>query len=512
MKLEIDKLSALGTPTTAIISHGERAIYWNVALFDKTSYSGDFDIFEQINGYWASLPMPRQDAIFAVYQQIREAFDTIWDTNELTMKLYQLIHDLYELHPLKELGHWLYFHGNLSMPASVRNSFDENNDGSVRRETTYVAPDYRELVALSVGLRVMIPIWGVFISHTKGTVGNAFKEYYAYQLLTHTNLIHSEAMDRLRVYVERSLPADKSKSAAILGGLSSEDFPIWMLGLVLVRRLSIGDVRGLDPKSNLITFIYKYIDQKAKGSDNSFVGVVKEKKVEGVGQEGENNLSKLEGYKIKQEIPQGDIAILSYPVQDAFRVAQKICPDIPAELIKQSLESTQALGNSQIWHPQTTLAQWVLAPAIPPRGMLHLSKQLTVYAMAAAQACLWHRGHHEIAALMTALEQDNRDAQQLPGTDSRARIQKEQLELLDKLYPYSRKLTGKKQAPKKANPAVEAIDSISTSLSQHAWRLTLPADWVQQITGNKNNRRYSVPADIKIKLANLAIAIAQRSF
>jgi hypothetical protein len=321
-------------------------------------------------------------------------------------------------------------------------------------------------------------------------------------------------MERLRVYVEKSLPPDKSLAAAILGGaISSEDFPTWMLGLVLVRRLSVGDVRGLDPVSSLVTFIYKYIDQKARGHDNTFIGMVKDKIVEGLGQEGENNLSKLEGYKIKQEIPAGDITVIEHYVEDIYNVALRICPDIDPELVRQSEESTRLLANYQIWQPQMKIMQWVLKPVVPPRGLMYLNKMLALRAMAAAQALLWHRGHFEIAALLSAIEQDNSDAQQLMGTETRARIPKELTEVLDKLYPFSRKPPGKSKAnAKRLNPASEAIDSVAGALNEHAWRLTLPSEWTAKVTGNKNTRRYGVPHDIKVKLANLTIAIAQRSF
>jgi hypothetical protein len=156
--------------------------------------------------------------------------------------------------------------------------------------------------------------------------------------------------------------------------------------------------------------------------------------------------------------------------------------------------------------------QWVMARVLPPRGMLHLQKRTDLTVMAAAQALLWHRGHFELAALLTAIEQSGDDSMQYGGTDSRARISKEQMEILDRLYPFVRKPSGKQRVTKRTNPAAEAIESMSELFSEHDWRLTLPQEWVAQVTGNKNQRRYAVPHDIKIKLANLAIALAQRSF
>jgi len=181
--------------------------------------------------------------------------------------------------------------------------------------------------------------------------------------------------------------------------------------------------------------------------------------------------------------------------------------------VRESIDCVvSSLQNHQIFVPQMTLVQWCVARILPPRGMLHLKKTTVLLVMGVVQAILWHKGHRELAALLTAIEQDNDDEMQLGGTDSRARLPKDVVEKLDQLYPYSRRPTGKQRNAKRPNAAIETIDELNKAFGNNVWRLTLPAGWIEQVTGNKNNRRYSVPVDIKIKLANLAIEIAQRSF
>lgn len=513
MKLEINRFGLQGAPSQVNLEHRGVVLEWNIALFDKASFNGEFDIFEQINGYWGHLAMEVQDKIFNVYQRIKDVFDSVWENSELTKQLYQLIKELYVHHQLSDIKFWISFRSNVVVPAGLREEFKESHETPGTRERTYLKADYEWLVALSVALRPMVPIWGEFINRTRRDAGTVFKEYYAFQLLAYSSLYNSEPMERLRVYVEHSLPAEKSKAAAIFGGISSEDFPMWVLGLVVVRRLSIGDVRGTDPGTTLVSFIYKYIGQKVKGHDNNFIGMVKDKQVEGQGQEGENNLSKLEGYKIKQEIPAGDIAIIEYRARQPLHLAKKLCPDISEELVKESIATvTAALQNSTIFNPQMTMVQWVMAGVLPPRGLLHLKKTTVLMVMGVVQAILWHKGHRELAGLMTALEQDSDDEMLLGGTDSRARIPKDMLEQLDALFPYSRRPTGKMRQVKRTNAAIETIEELNKGFGSNVWRLTLPAAWVEQVTGNKNNRRYSTPHDIKVKLAALAIQLAQRTF
>ena len=513
MKIKVNKTDWQGAPVSAILEHNEEIIEWNIALYDKIIIKKDYDIFDQINKYWEYLPKATQDQIFAIYKRTKEVFDNTWDSDQLTKELYTLIADLYQFHELTDIRHWVNFHSDLALPRDIdlREVFVESDETPGTRERTYLKEDYKWLVTLSIALRVVIPIWGEFISRTRKETGTVFKEYYAFKLLSYSSIARSEPMERLRIYVEHSLQADKSKAAAVLGGISSEDFPTWILALVLVRCLSIGDVRGLDPTSSLITFIYKYIRQKVQGHDNSFIGMVKDKSFEGQGQEGENNLSKLENYKIKQDIPAGDLAIIEYYMQNIDVLATKICPDVDLALLSESTETVSALESELIWKPQITLIQWVLKPVVPPRGVLHLNKLLCLRAMAVTQTLLWHRGHFELAGLVSAIIQKSDDELQLAGTDSRARIPKDLAEKLDSLFPYARKLSGKQNLVKRQNPATEAIDSVANLFSEHNWRLTLPQEWVSTITGS-NSRLYSVPHNIKILLAKLAIAVAERSF
>lgn len=512
MKLSIEEMGILGNPTTAILEHNGEKISWNICLFDKMSMGDNIDPFEQINGYWLKVPMDTQNKIFAIYKRIKDVFDSVWNTTELTKELYVLVKDLYDLNDIADIRHWIDFHSTLALPDGLKDSFKESHETPGTRERTYLKEDYKWLVALSVALRAMIPIWGEFIARTKKEAGTVFKEYYAFKLLAFSNISKCEPMERLRIYVEHSLPSDKSKSAAILGGLSSEDFPTWILALVTIRRLSIGDVRGIDPKSSLVTFIYKFIGQKAQGHDNSFIGMVKEKITEGQGQDGENNLSKLEGYKVKQEIPAGDIAIISHYLNNVHELARKICPNISIELVDMSIANMQSLNIEQIWKPQIILTQWVLKAAIPPRGLLLINKTLSLKAMGVAQAILIHKEHFELAGLLSAIEQDNDDELSMGGSDSRARITKDQIAQLDVLYPFSRKPIGKQKVLKLINPAVDAIDSMAVLFSAKDWRLTLPNELVVKITNNPNNRRYSTPYNIKNLLADLVISIANRSF
>jgi hypothetical protein len=514
LELTINSDRVLLEHLKATTSHEGRKIEWDIALFEKTSFKGDFDIFEHINEYWRSLPRSDQDKIFNIYAEIKDLFDSYKDERELVSQLYRLVAQLFEFHDLEKVKNWLYFHGsNIHTPEKLEDEFDEGNNSNMTRERTYTKPEYKSLVALAVVLRIMIPIWGEYHHRTKEETNVTFKEMHAFRLLGHANIINSVPMEKLRVYVEKSLPAEKPKSSAILGGLSSEDFPFWILSLVIVRRLAIGDVRGIDSNSTLVTFIFKFIDQKARGHDSAFkMGMVKDKIVEGQGQEGENNLSKLEGYKIKQDIAAGDIGAISFYMKDSVRVAQAVRPDIDLGILSQSLAAVQSLQGTEIAKCQLTLTQTVLKSAVSPRGLLHLSAPEMLNAIAVAQALLWHRGFYELAGLLTASAVPNRDELQL-GRGTPGRLSKEMSDTLMQLFPFARVSAGK-QKMGKAPPcsAIESIKLMDDGFSFNAWKLNVPADWLVRLTGSKTQRQYLCPNDTRIKLGELVIALTTKTF
>lgn len=504
-----------------VARHNDQEIVWNITSLDKmfVETKVKFDLFEHINAYWAQLSMPEQDAIFEAYKAIREAFDGYYDRNQLTNLLYDLVARLLDLHDLKGAQHWLMFHANnLIIPDSsvLKTEYVESSDKPGTRDQTYLREDYVRLITLAMVLRSMVPIWGEFIGRTRTETGAVFKEYYAFKLLTRSQLIQSEAMQKLTTYVDRASEAGQNKAASIINGVSSEDFSTWVLGLVVIRKLHVGDIRGQEPApTTLVTYIYNFIHQKVMTVDSSFngtAGMIKDKSFDEMSEAGERNLSRLEGYKVKQEIPAGDIVVMEVAASDPYRMASIVMPDIDMDLVTRALKTTEKLYTSRILDPQITLLRWVIRKGMSPQGVLYVNKQTVVRLLAVAQAALWHRGHKELAGLITATAGVDQNDFYGSGVDSRARIPKEMVEEFNTLYPYSKRPTSKQKTQKPINSALASIDHMSEMLSMSDWELTLDDQAMKELTGNSSNRRFAIPHDIKVKLASLSLQLAKRQF
>lgn len=528
MQLRIVKNSQASGSIEVETVHDGKTRSWNTlsSVFDPPMREG-FDVFEHINRYWAQLPNEIQENIFNVYERVYDAFNKFWEQESLAKALRPLIAELFFLHPQESVALWVQLRSDIQVPPSIKPRFDPSLGMTGTPERTYLTEDYKKLVPLSITMRIMIPIWGEFIFRGKKDLGTVFKEYQAYQLLAHSNILQSQAMIRLSTFVSHTITRDHSLDAAIISGIGTEDFPTWVLAHAVVRRLCYADVRGLDQKgSSLVTYLYNFITQKTSSLDAQ-LGPIKPKPDQSQG-DGENNLSKLEGFKVKQAVPIGDIAIVSCYIQNAMRYANstkkamaemrpnsllsRLCPD-PAfpSLVKQAGQSASHLMKERISPCQVNIAGWILSEYVNIRAIPHLQKLDVIAIIALAQAYLWYNGHYELAALITAAARD-RGRQVHSIGDGNFRIPKVSKALTEEIvveFCYLRRSNSRAKNVKLNNPVIDAIETVTEQLMAYNWSSNLHPTWdlgPAYVQGS----RLMVPGDIREQLGKLILEIDNR--
>jgi hypothetical protein len=516
-----NRAASYGSYSDAVMSHDGMSIDWNYSAFKKQQgkeASVSVGLFEEINAYWAQIDPARQGQIFSVYSRVKEAFDLAENTKALTTTLVPLLQELYELHPLEELDHWVRYHSDIRIPDKIIEKFVESDDLAITRQKTYTKDDYHKLLVLALALRAVVPVWGELISFTEKhkILGTNWKEYSAYQLLNRTSLMYCEAMQKLRGYVNAYVPTDKAKRphSAILAGIGSEDFPEWLLGVIVFRRVCIGDIRNTNPESHLVSSVHSYILSRLSPSESSFIGHVREKNNRRETGDDDNKLSRLEGYKIRQELPEGDVAIIAHAAKDTHVLARQVSPTVPLELVDQIHAVVHAeLLSRTIQQPQLTIMQWVMARAIKPRGLQYLAKDRFLNCLAVTTAVLLHHGHTEIAGLVSAKSDDTNAEMAENIISGHGRISQKNLDELARLYPYQLLTSSKQQreSGKTQISAVLSINLVADQLDDYGWTLTLPSEYVKLLQEGHFSRRYSMPRSIRDLLATLVIRIATRS-
>lgn len=512
--VETLKLTILTRQDVELSFNGEKLV-WNIFAFDKTSKNDrtmpgtGYDIFEQNNAYWATFSVEKQARIFAIYTEIFNLLDFI--PLDMDWRLRSLVKSLYEEYDLDDLKKWVDYKAAILLPDNLDEVYVDSPEISGSRNRTYLKEDYKWLLVLSVALRAMIPIWGEYIAKTSKDKGTTYKEMFAARLLKGSKIEKSEPIEKLKIFITETIPAEKSKASAVLAGISEEDFPEWMTALTLVRRICIGDIRGLPDQAHLVKLIFQYIRYKVGAHENNFIGRVRDKDSEATSSDEVKNLSTIEEYKMRQEISAGYIGILKFGLRSHQKVLKRICPGIAAARVNESIQiCTRNLANVSINQGQVAIVQYLLAPVIPPQGVMHLPKRTLIHYIGVIQAILWHHGHHEMAMLVGAEGISNSDYLSIGHTTSRTRILKEQLTELETLFPFNRRPSGKQKTVKIQNTGVIAIDELFDIFTANDWKLNIPESWLVEagITNVRINR-FPTSNDIKVKIATLVIEIAK---
>ena len=519
MKMEI-YIEMIGAGRDLIIKHNDKEVRFNVSGYDRRIFEpvspDDVDIVKHINDYWESLPNFKQEKIFECYVNIKNVFESTYDTILLTNALLDPIKSLFDEHPIQEVEEWLVWKSDVIIPTKnsagkviFENTYVHDDMKPGTKVQTYTRNDYIGLISMALSLRIMVPIWGEFLYRIRGPVGTNFKEMHSLHLLRKTDIINCTYMDRLREYINSNTKIDDSIFGAILDGIGSEDYPQWIYSLVIVRRLCIGNFSGVNPDINLVTFIFNYVRQKMGPNGTSAFGgnIVNDKfKYFDDNSNDDDNASRTESYKIRQSVPTGDLVSIDFYLSNPIAVANALDPSISPDLLSSCLNSCMVFKTNVIWPVQVTLAKWIMSKVIPARAFNNLSKEKVINAIAISQAWLFSHDHKELGCLIGAIASDNSQTMQLGGIDSRSRITREQMEILNILYPFTT-IRSSKQKTKPANEAVVAIDEVSTQLSHRDWILTAAPEYVKSVTGDPRYTRYSSPYDAKIKLAALIIDI-----
>jgi hypothetical protein len=217
----------------------------------------------------------------------------------------------------------------------------------------------------------------------------------------------------------------------------------------------------------------------------------------------------LERYKIKHDIPLGDIVELEFSVSNIRAVAYRLEPNLPAELLESSLRTAQLLLNKRLLDPQITILKWLFSDIISPKGLMHLKKETIVNCLGIAQAVLFNRGHKLLALAITSYI-DTSDITILTGVDSRARIPKDLLAELDIYFPYVRKSSNKTKN-KVTNLAHQSIDKLVDDLSMVNWMITADKQLILDTSnGKQHSNRLIIPHDIKILVTKFVLDRVKR--
>ncbi len=485
--------SLLSQDRSVIVEHTEegitRKISFPLSLYKKNHFSGDNETFQPINDYWASLPEQTQSEIYAIYEDIRELFDSPAGNNELREELTKLITELQSYHVTGKVVDWIKHRSNLKVPAEgIAMEYKFDVDKNTTLDKTYIYDDYIGLMAISVILRTMIPVWAMFSKPVKDAIGKTLKEMYSFLLLSKTQLWDSPEMMRLLRYIKANISKDSYTGNHTLEGICSDDMPFYLLCLVCVRKLCLGEeLYSTQPRQNLAALVYTYVIDRPGPHGNDYSQQVRTKaiKKEGSGETSENSGGSLELYKARSRVTVGRIAEMEYSLRDPVSLAIQLVPTADERQVaidvKRALETSLEMLTKDVQSPQVTLTQWVISPVFPPQGIFYLEEDMVVRCCAITEVVLKHRGFSYLALLSTSVPITEEESVRITPVGSKSQIGEDMVAALSVNFPFKRESKRRAETNASYDFVQEDIKRLATDFSRQLWRATADEALVKSV-------------------------------
>lgn len=513
--LKIAASEKVKTPTLLVqFSDGvnNRAISFRVVTTNKNAFvSQENQIFEYLNKYWETLPVVKQSEIFDLYEELSKIFESIFDHSLLEQALRPMVKKLLSYHMLEHVSSFL--NKTVIMVPPLEVAYQHSVDNQYTRERTYILSDYKKLVTLALSIRCMIPVWHEFLYTIKDQVGDQLKELFALYLLKGNEHFDCEAMNKLEQYITATISKIPNEDVMAMKAVSSDDYPVYLLAQIVVKKLCIGELSSADPMRHIVSFCYKSLVQKVSPRPTSPDKTIRDKKEDGSDismPSDSQERSQLELYKQRFELSVGEISELEFSVRDPYAVFEKLC-SADKELLVDSLSTCTQLLEFPPSDAQTTLLRWAMAPVISPRGIMYVPEPIRIRLMGVVQAVLYAQGFKYLALLSTARKTYSGESLVVASSDSRMGIRPEYVDRLIELYPAMITRTEKQKDIKARYHIFSAIDNFLAKVDMFNWRITASQHLVKEIIG-RNTTSLPIIGDIRNEVARYVIHVGQRPY
>lgn len=548
---------------TVSVKHQDESLdFVTVNLTIPNSQHGPFDaVVGALNAYWANMPLEMQNQLFQYYKDAHEIMEFVSDAKIMHEQLRATACAICNMHDFSAVHAFLMRTRPVHIPHDLKQQYDSSSPDNSR---TYLLDDYLKLVTFTVIIKSMIPIWGEYIQIITPNVGSEFKEARAADLIKTAKIMQSDPALRLVVYMEAYADADELSLAAILGNMSSVDFPDYLRTLTIVRRLATcrlpGNIACRDePATHLIRDMYGFLKSKVSNSDSLFMkSTVRDKSPESSDKSGseEDNTSKVELIKLREDIDKGTISRYRIDAMDMEWMYHRLDHTAPLELLEACRIN---MGNrlefaGDKWRmaiAKRVTCGWIIMNSRPeimadllesklaqPYGdkiksrlfgsivpdYLELPERLNL--MIVAQALLFHWGFPDLAAILSS-PATLRPINSFMGVQMAA-FDPALVEVCFEVYPFpslppaerlayknleaeaanSQKAAGQFYRVRVANnPLLNTANALIADLAKYTWTIQVPSQMQSRVNFRRQENRWVIPADLKNQVIKLVLML-----
>lgn len=517
-----------------VTSYKGKKLEWEGELFRRAGYDpARFDIFKEINSYLASASKEVNSFLWGSYERIHEIIYTESRMRRAIIEIRRELKDFGKIFDYEAMRKHLLLHEKVRIPTTFERAFNKpqsinSREGIVStnakqtstREKTYLYEDYVELISFAAYVRLLTPIWGSFTDQYIADLNANFKEHVAGQLIyTSAEIVDGQAYQKLLTYTTSITDKAEKKKHVVMDGLPQVDFASYVFNLTLIRRVTIGDIRGNSVsqsgiETHLVTYIHSFLDNRIRNNPDSFtLSKLRDKDASGGrNQDEESKMTNFESVRISEEFSPGSVRQLQFyfTLHDVMR--REISPTTPKLLIEQAMENAMRLDNQIIHPPQNNILGWLLGPYYAPKAIFNLEKKRLLEYLGFAQATLWHHGLHDLAIILSLTEYNSRTERTLQST-ARSNIPASMIEEARKLFPHHRRASGRIPTTKPEPIPVTMVKNTVNQLLEKDWRINLHEAWdipeASRAHFNPRTKEYRIPSDIRVQLMELVLRIGK---
>lgn len=509
MQIHVHEKSGKGI-TMLRIEHLNESLLLSAGSYHSAAVVNRDELFKETNEFIATLSQEDQDKLWVLYQKVHEymASEEIRSSFFVRGEIENIVKDLYEIVTYPRLRAFVDKAG-LQIPSDVSEKFEEFSErGRNYRVRTYIKSDYIDMVAMALGLRFVLPIWGLYIQYVSSISGNAYKESEAVKLVELAGMSKWPPYIRMAEYIDASVDKEITMTM-VMAGLSSEEVPRLLMSMALVRKISVGPLNTTSERDSLARSLFNYVTfthLRIDGRFQSVTGIVQAKRHRNLDKGDDDNSSVWDDFGQTTDIAEGDKQLIeAFTDRLDVIVARTECA-VSMSRVQQCVSVCSRTETRQPELFQKAIIYWVLR-SISPEARELLLKTITFRLMGVTQAILDHWGFHELAVLVSAEEYFSEEGETFIPSEPRNKITKAQAEILDQQYPYYRQETKRQEPGKRSNVAVVAIDQVVEMMSGRAWKPHAPRDLVDRIPLLSQTGYFYISGDIKRQLADMIIRV-----
>lgn len=407
------------------------------------------ELFHSINGYFEILSAETVSKIESIYRDIYWIIEDTDDVIQLDRQLILSIYDLLSLIDWTHFHHWCITQARINLAIGIKESLSDKDSP----DRTYFTADYENLVAFSILLKLLMPIWGAYEKATTNILNPDFVLIHGLGLIRNHLIEENPAFIKLEACVNMYARKDtKNSGYSITSDIGTEELPEYLMAMVLWKKVIIFDPRAYG--KSVICDVHNLLEDKCKR-----IGLGGPKQKKAYNEAGEE-MAITEMYKIYQRVPPSIVVMAEHYIETySYRIVDKNSPGINL-VIREAIENID---------PHLTILNFhspILAivagnhigkrtiPLLPYRSLIHLIAAVAVY--------LAQNGFPTISKLITT-QCASKDVAVLSFSGSAAQqpISLERMQRLNSLYSILN-IT--------PNPGVTLIDKIVKETNSYVWR------------------------------------------